>query len=127
MEGTCPEEETEENTAEKTTEKAPDKIITKKTEIGKLPDSDKLLWLLASMTDGYVGADIESVCREAAMITLREDINAKTVSKKAFIKVLNIVRPSVTKDVIEEYKNLKDQFSAAAARQMKMEKPAYFG
>ena len=29
---------------------------------------------LAKMTDGYVGADIEAVCREAAMLTLRNDM-----------------------------------------------------
>ncbi|MER2013876.1 MAG: CDC48 family AAA ATPase, partial [Methanobrevibacter sp.] len=39
---------------------------------------------LAKNTEGYVGADIESVCREAAMLTLRNDLESKEIPYKYF-------------------------------------------
>ena len=60
---------------------------------------EELLRKLANFTEGYVGADIEAVCREAAILALREDIQAKEVLPRHFEKALDKVRPSVTKDV----------------------------
>ena len=54
---------------------------------------DVKLSRLAKNTEGYVGADIEAVCREAAMLTLREDINSETVSMKFFEKAMEKVKP----------------------------------
>ncbi len=82
---------------------------------------------LAELTEGYVGADIEGVCREAAMIALREDINASEVSMEHFTKALEVVHPSVDKDVEAAYKELESYFSSARAKQIKEEKVAYFG
>jgi transitional endoplasmic reticulum ATPase len=82
--------------------------------------------LLAEKTKGYVGADIESVCREAAMIALREDMNSKEVRMEHFEKALNDVLPSVTKDIEKSYEDLKGQFKSARAREMK-ERPSYMG
>lgn len=82
---------------------------------------------LAKNTGGYVGADIEAVCREAAIFALREDIKAKEIGKKHFEKALQKVRPSISKEVEKEYEELKTQFSSAKARQMLEEKPAYMG
>ncbi|MBS3143148.1 CDC48 family AAA ATPase [Candidatus Woesearchaeota archaeon] len=39
---------------------------------------------LAEKTEGYVGADIESICREAAILALRENMDAKEVALKHF-------------------------------------------
>jgi len=82
---------------------------------------------LAEKTEGYVGADIEAVCREAAIHALREDITARSVSMKHFEKALEDVRPSVTKDIEKDYDVLKDQFKAATAKQMREDSPSYFG
>ena len=82
---------------------------------------------LASLTEGYVGADIEAVCREAAIFTLRDDIKATKIPMKYFNKALDKVMPSVTKEIIEQYEGLKTFFTSARARQMAKEKPAYFG
>jgi transitional endoplasmic reticulum ATPase len=92
-----------------------------------LSDKEKVLYLLAYETDGYVGADIESVCREAAILALREDMEAKEVKMTHFIKALDKVKPSVTKDVEKEYEDLKDFFRAARGKEMKEEKPSYMG
>ena len=55
---------------------------------------DVSLEKLAKQTDGYVGADIEAVCREAAMLTLRNDLDAENVPNKYFKEALEKVKPS---------------------------------
>ena len=82
---------------------------------------------LAKNTEGYVGADIESVCREAAIMVLREDIKAKEIAMKSFNEALKKVRPSATKEVEKAYEEIGDQFTAARGKQMKEEKPTYMG
>jgi transitional endoplasmic reticulum ATPase len=82
---------------------------------------------IAKRTEGYVGADIEAICREAAILALREDITAKDVTMRHFEKALEKVRPSAPKEVEEAYRNLQDQFRSAKAKQMKDESPGYFG
>ncbi len=82
---------------------------------------------LVKLTEGYVGADIEAIAREAAIIALREDIKAKDIKMKHFKSALDKVRPSVTKEIEKNYEDLQDQFKSATARQMAKEKPNYFG
>ena len=82
---------------------------------------------LAKQTEGYVGSDIESVCREAAIFALRRDMKAKEITLNDFEDAMKKVSPSVTKEIEKNYENLKDQFKAARAKEMEKEKPAYFG
>jgi transitional endoplasmic reticulum ATPase len=79
---------------------------------------------LAEKTEGYVGADIEAICREAAIDALRKDISSKEVTMKNFENALAKVRPSVTKEIEDMYDSLKDKFKAATAKQMKKESPS---
>ena len=88
---------------------------------------EDLLKTLAKKTEGYAGADIESVCREAAILALREDINSRDINKKHFELALQKVRPSVTKDVERAYEDLQEHFTASRAKQMLDEKPGYMG
>jgi transitional endoplasmic reticulum ATPase len=71
---------------------------------------------LAERTQGYVGADIEAVCREAAMVALRQDMKSKKITADHFEEALRRIRPSVTKEVEETYKELEDYFKVATAR-----------
>ena len=48
---------------------------------------------LAKNTDGYVGADIEAVCREAAMLTLRDDLESSEIPYKYFKEAIEKVKP----------------------------------
>ncbi|MAG15488.1 ATPase [Candidatus Woesearchaeota archaeon] len=82
---------------------------------------------LAKMTPGYVGADIEAVCREAAIFALRKNFNAKLVEETYFLQALKKVRPSVTKEVEQAYEQVRDTFTSARAKELKDEKPSYMG
>jgi transitional endoplasmic reticulum ATPase len=98
----------------------------KDINVNELNGKELLIYYLASKTEGYAGADIASLCREAAIIALRKDMSAKEVGKKNFDEALDKVRPSITKEIDESYKILKDQFTKARAKEMKEAKPSYF-
>jgi len=82
---------------------------------------------LADRTEGFVGADIEALCREAAIIALRKDMAVKQVKMENFEDALKKVHPSVTKDVEKMYEDLRERFRGARAKEMKQELPIYFG
>jgi transitional endoplasmic reticulum ATPase len=82
---------------------------------------------LVKRTEGYVGADIEAVCREAAMLALRSNIEAKHITLDNFEGALKKVRPSASKEIQQAYAELQEKFSSARANQMKEDKPAYYG
>ncbi len=82
------------------------KIHTKKMPLAK----DISLEDIAKKTSGYTGADIEALAREAALLSLREDMESKSVRKKHFDEALKKVKPSVSKPTIEVYKKIEDNF-----------------
>jgi len=99
----------------------------KKINFKELPTKDKLLYYLAEKTDGYVGADIEAVCREAAMLALREDIKTKEVTKKHFDKSLIKIKPSVGKDIMEKYQSMEEEYLRNAKAVLSKDLPSYLG
>jgi transitional endoplasmic reticulum ATPase len=50
---------------------------------------------LARKAQGYSGADIEAICREAAMTALRNDVDATEVSRRDFDEAMERVGPSI--------------------------------
>jgi len=58
---------------------------------------------IAKMTNGYTGADLAALVREATLAALREDLKATRVRFKHFEQALSKVRPSVTKYMIDFY------------------------
>jgi transitional endoplasmic reticulum ATPase len=58
---------------------------------------------LSRKTEGYSGADIEALCREAAMSALREDQESKIIEPKHFERAFQEVKPSVTTDEAKSY------------------------
>ncbi len=64
---------------------------------------DVVLEELSEKTKEYSGADIEAVCREAAMIALRQDIKADKVTGEHFEKALKKIKPSVSKTDLNIY------------------------
>jgi transitional endoplasmic reticulum ATPase len=81
------------------------KIYTKTMPIA--PDVD--LHQLSMMTKYYSGADIESLCREAAMHSLRRDVNAREVTMKDFQDAMKEMGPSITPDMEKWYKSFMQQ------------------
>ncbi len=65
---------------------------------------------LADMTEGYVGADVESVCREAVMLALRSDFETNTVTMAYFEEALKKVRPTISENMVEYYEKMQDLF-----------------
>jgi transitional endoplasmic reticulum ATPase len=109
------------------------KIHTKKMPIGEkgkeFSKDMKIKFLLeiAKKTDGYSGADLEAVAREAAMLSLREDIGAKIVTKKHFEKALDKFKPSITKSTIETYKKIEENFLKSAKAAIGTNGSSYLG
>jgi transitional endoplasmic reticulum ATPase len=74
---------------------------------------------LADLTDNYVGADIEALCREAAMLSLRENFENQNVEMKHFRAALKKVRPALVEGMIEYYEKLQEQFKGGAKHEQK--------
>ena len=74
------------------------------TEFKKLDPKSKLFYYLASITEGYSGADIEGIAREATMLALRENQDAKEVNKEHFEKAIANTKPSLSKEEVNKYK-----------------------
>ncbi|MGD6806331.1 MAG: CDC48 family AAA ATPase [Candidatus Bathyarchaeia archaeon] len=81
------------------------KIYTKTMPIAQEVDLNQL----AMMTKYYSGADIESLCREAAMHSLRRDVNAREVTMKDFQDAMKEMGPSITPDMEKWYKGFMQQ------------------
>jgi transitional endoplasmic reticulum ATPase len=77
---------------------------------------------LAEQTASFSGADIEALCREAAMIALRIDINAKEVKKTHFEQAMNVARGSLTDEILKFYKKVKDDMGSSIAKKDKKER-----
>jgi transitional endoplasmic reticulum ATPase len=99
------------------------KIHTKNMPLNK----DVKLDSLAEKTEGYVGADIENLVREAAMLALRENIESKEVKKKHFDEALNKVRASVGKGDIEKYKKIEENYLRSAKAALARDSASYLG
>lgn len=81
------------------------KIYTKGMPI----NADVDLNQLTLMTKYYSGADIESLCREAAMHSLRRDVNSSQITMKDFLDAMKEMGPSITPDMEKWYKSFMQQ------------------
>ncbi|MBO58222.1 MAG: ATPase [Euryarchaeota archaeon] len=84
-------------------------IHSRNMPIGKFDISD-----FAKQLDGYTGADIEAVCREAALITMRA--GKKTVTRKHFEDAIKRIRPTVTHEMLEYYSKLEVSLTSGLER-----------
>jgi len=78
---------------------------------------------LADFTENYVGSDIESLCREAVMLALRENFETDIVEMRHFNEALKKVRPALAEDMVEYYQKLQEQFKGGT----KQEQKSYIG
>lgn len=75
----------------------------------RIPNSDDVnLEELAELTDGYVGSDLNSLCCEAAMLAMRENLDR--VNMNHYLEALKKVRPSVEENMVSYYERLSERF-----------------
>jgi transitional endoplasmic reticulum ATPase len=77
---------------------------------------------LAEICENYSGADIEALCREAAMIAIRKDDKAKKVKKEHFDQGMQVVRASITENIIKFYNKISETLGSGIAKKDKSEK-----
>jgi len=65
---------------------------------------------LAPKLVNYTGADIEAICREAALISMRA--GKKSVSKKHFEEAINRVRPTITEEMMDYYNRMEARLTS---------------
>ncbi|HMB51094.1 MAG TPA: AAA family ATPase, partial [Natronoarchaeum rubrum] len=87
-----------------------------KIHTGDTPLSpDVSLRELAEITDGYVGSDLESISREAAIEALREDDDAEDVDMRHFRQALEDVRPTITEEILDYYEQMEEEFKGGGS------------
>ena len=85
------------------------KILQVKTE--KMPlDKGVVLSDLVRKMDGYSGADIESVTREAGMNSLRRDPDSEVVTFADFEDAMAVTVPSITAEMESWYQQTDKRF-----------------
>ncbi len=65
---------------------------------------------LAPQLVNYTGADIEAICRESALISMRA--GKKSVSKKHFEEAINRVRPTITEEMMDYYNRMEARLTS---------------
>ena len=80
---------------------------------------------LADLTENYVGADIEALCREAAIIALRKNIKSEQVTMDDFKKAMESMNPTMTAEITGRYESILKNFKKKSTQVV--EKPRYLG
>ncbi|MFH1445022.1 MAG: AAA family ATPase, partial [Nanoarchaeota archaeon] len=88
------------------------KVHTKKMPLEKSIN----LKSMAKEAEGYTGADIEAICREAGMNALRENIKSEIVTKKHFDEAMKNIKPSLTDSLKNFYDNMEKQIKAVRVK-----------
>lgn len=80
------------------------------------PARNRLAITLSEITEGFVGSDLESMCREAGMLALRED--ATMVTRRHFEEAQKKVHPMMNERLREYYKNIQQHFKGGLPKQV---------
>jgi transitional endoplasmic reticulum ATPase len=93
-----------------------------KIHTAKIPNAEDVqLEELSELTEGYVGSDLEALCREAVMLAMRE--NLETVGMDHYREALKKVRPSIEESMVNYYERINERFKGG----VKMEPGSYIG
>ncbi|BGP30639.1 AAA+-type ATPase [Rhodotorula toruloides] len=70
---------------------------------------------LAELTDGCSGAECASICQDAALSAMNEDMNTPNVRREHFVEAAKTVRRRITPEVIQEYEEWRDRSGVRSA------------
>ncbi|KAL1117178.1 hypothetical protein AAG570_004505 [Ranatra chinensis] len=84
------------------------KLQLRQTPISDCVDINRI----AEMTEGYSGAEVVTVCKEAALKALEEYIDADIVKMKHFEAALNIVTPRTPKSLLKLYDDYINKYKS---------------
>ena len=73
--------------------------------------SDVDLQEIARITENFTGADLEKLCREAGLSTLRKNFAARVVTNANFQESVLVCRASVTHEILNYYKELEQEMN----------------
>jgi transitional endoplasmic reticulum ATPase len=90
-------------------------IFTKEMPLATNINLEKLI----ELTEGFSGADIETWCREAAMIALRENIRARKVTMEHFKEARKDLHPTITREIIEWYEKFGEKLKSRRIEESK--------
>ena len=79
---------------------------------------------LAEETKGYVGSDIESLCREAGMFSLRNNPDSEEVKWEDFEAAMEEVQPTATDENVEHYRQMMKRMEKV--EEVEKESPDYY-
>ncbi|MGC8932069.1 MAG: CDC48 family AAA ATPase [Candidatus Methanodesulfokora sp.] len=86
------------------------KVLTRKVPLAKDVD----LMAIAMRTNGFSGADLAALVREAALNAMRENIDADKVSMRHFESALDVIKPSLTEEILTYFEEVKKVMRAVA-------------
>ena len=95
------------------------KVHTKKMALAEDVDIEELV----DLTDQYTGADLAAICKKAGRYALREELHAKNVKQKHFLKAIADTGPSVTPDTMKYYEAIKGELRTKKSKEI--ENPSY--
>jgi transitional endoplasmic reticulum ATPase len=75
---------------------------------------DAIIGTIADRTEGYVGADLEGLCREAGIFAMRERANAVTL--RHFEQSLEKIHPTMNERLRESYSRIRQHFKGGLPR-----------
>ncbi|KAJ2449574.1 hypothetical protein EV183_004818 [Coemansia sp. RSA 2336] len=84
-------------------------ILRIKTRAMPLDDSVDIA-AIARRTEMFSGADIANLVREAAILALRQGIDAQRVTMQCFAEALQAVQPSLKSDQMEMYRDMQSKY-----------------
>ncbi|NYT16493.1 MAG: CDC48 family AAA ATPase [Methanomicrobiales archaeon] len=77
---------------------------------------DSVISAITERTDGYVGADLEALCREAGIFAMREKVT--TVTLRHFEQSLDKVHPTMNERLREFYSRIQQHFKGGLPREV---------
>ncbi|KAH9850128.1 AAA family ATPase [Lenzites betulinus] len=64
---------------------------------------------IAKMTEGCSGAEITALCQEAALLTMKGNIDAPYVPNEAFVRAAQNLKKQITPEVVETFARWRDR------------------